>query len=369
MKSMHVLWLTARSMADLCSTTQRNLIGGLLDQGHRVTFVNGDDKIPLEHEAFIHVSLPTRARRGFQARALGKAIAAWLAGQTVDRDSTIAVVEWRVVRQVVPVLERARIPWTLMDRSPPADAGLLGRLQWRPWSLAWRKAKQSSTEGFVVSPAHQAFVAQKTGHHHTTVVRAGVDLDRFKPGEKHPTFTMVYHGRLDRHRGVLACVMLAQKARLEGLDVDLMLIGEGNLQPALEEIARSHEFLKLHSTMEQDQLAQHLATCHLGLLPMPNRRVWRLASPLKRSEYLASGLAVFGIVHEGHALDGVEPAWFTLVPQEDFHIDGLKFIRAQMSDPDKASVQSRAYAAAHLSWKPSVGSFIQKLRDVLQSDS
>ena len=89
---MHVLWLTARSMADLCSTTQRNLIGGLLDQGHRVTFVNGDEKIPLEHEAFIHVSLPTRARRGFQARALGKAIAAWLAGQTVDRDSTIAVV-------------------------------------------------------------------------------------------------------------------------------------------------------------------------------------------------------------------------------------------------------------------------------------
>jgi len=47
----------------------------------------------------------------------------------------------------------------------------------------------------------------------------------------------------------------------------------------------------------------------------------------------------------------------------------LKFIRARMSDFDKASVQSRVYAAAHLSWEPSVESFIQKLRDVLQSDS
>ena len=30
---MHVLWLTARSMSDLCSTTQRNLIDGLLGTG------------------------------------------------------------------------------------------------------------------------------------------------------------------------------------------------------------------------------------------------------------------------------------------------------------------------------------------------
>ena len=366
---MHILWLTARSMSDLCSTTQRNLIDGLLAQDHRVTFVNGDENSPMEHTAFTHVSLPTNARRGFQAKALGKAMGAWLEDQSADCDSTVAVVEWRVLRHVVTGLERKGIPWVLMDRSPPADAGLLGRLQWRPWSSAWRKAKQAGTEGFVVSPAHQAFVARKTGHQRTTVIQAGVDLILFKPGEKRPTFTMVYHGRLDRHRGVLACVMLAQKARLEGHDVDLLLIGEGDLEPKLIDVAQTYEFLKVHRAMPQTELAQYLGTCHLGLLPMPSRRVWRLASPLKRSEYLASGLKVFGLAHEGHLMEGVEESWFRLVPQEDFHIGGLEFIRQCIKLQEKGTHQPRAYAEEHLGWKQSVAAFTEKLCDLLQSDS
>ena len=366
---MHVLWLTARSMTDLCSTTQRNLIAGLLNQGHQVTFVNGDVSSPMEQTDFTHVSLPTNARRGFQARALGKAMRAWLMKQNIGEDSTVAVVEWRVVHQVVPVLEKMGVPWALMDRSPPADAGFLGRLQWRPWASAWRKAKRTKAAGFVVSPAHQAFVARKTGHQHSTILNAGVDLERFKPGEKRTTFTMVYHGRLDRHRGILACVMMAQKARSEGLEVDLVLIGKGNLDPALTELTGSYKFLNVHPTMPQAELAQHLATCHLGLLPMPNRRVWRLASPLKRSEYLAAGLAVFGIDHEGHTLPGVEKTWFTLVPQEDFHIDGLNFIRQCMNAPIETTQEARAYAEEHLGWVRSVASFSEKLSEVLQKDS
>ena len=366
---MHVLWLTARSMADLCSTTQRNLMVGLLQQGRRVTFVNGDETVPLEHEAFTHISLPTHARRGFQAKALGKAMGIWLTGQSVSWDSTVAVVEWRVVRQVVPVLESAGIPWTLMDRSQPADVGLLGRLQWRPWSLAWRKARQSGAEGFVVSLAHQAFVAQKIGHQRTTVLQAGVDLKRFKPEEKRTPFTMIHHGRLDKHRGILACVMLAQKARLEGFEVDLMLIGEGDLKPALLEIARTSSFLHVHPAMPQPQLAKHLGACHLGLLPMPDRGVWRLASPLKRSEYLAAGLPVFGIDHNGHALDGVEKAWFTLVPQEDFHIDGLAFIQQRQAAHEATSQAARAYAEEHLSWQRSIETFNDALLNVLHRDS
>ena len=366
---MHVLWLTARSMSDLCSTTQRNLIDGLLEQGHRVTFVNGDETIPLEHGSFTHVSLPTNARRGFRAKALGKAMGVWLTGQTVNRDPAVAVVEWRVAQQVVPVLENAGIPWTLMDRSPPADPGLFGRLQWRPWRLAWKKARRAKTQGFVVSSSHEAFVLEKTRHQRTTVLQAGVDLERFKPQEKRTPFTMVYHGRLDRHRGILACVMLAQKARLEGLEVDLMLIGEGNLKPALLDIARTSSFLHVHPAMPQPQLAKQLGACHLGLLPMPDREVWRLASPLKRSEYLAAGLSVFGIEHNGHALDGVEKAWFTLVPQEDFHIDGLAFIQQRQAAHEAASQAARAYAEEHLSWQRSIETFSDALVNVLHRDS
>jgi len=368
-RCVHVLWLTGRSTADLCSTTQRSLIEGILNLEHRVSFVNGDDTVPLNHIGFTHVPLSSKAPRGFQARALGKTMAVWLTGQTIDRDSTVALVEWRVAQHVVPVLLDKGIPWALMDRSPPADPGLLGRLQWRSWSQAWKLAKRAGVPGLVVSAAHQAFVAQKTGHEHTTVIQAGVNLNRFRPAEKRPTFTMVYHGRLDRHRGLLACVMLAQKARNEGLEVDAMFVGEGDLLPALQRLADGNAFIHVRTTMEQEMLASLLGTCHLGLLPMPKRTAWMLASPLKRSEFLASGLPVFGIDHQGHRLAGVDSAWFTLAAQEDFHADGLEVLRRHMDANGQHSAAARAYAETNLDWSISVDALMRVLSDLNQSES
>lgn len=366
---MHVLWMTARAMSDLCATTQRALMAGLLGRGHSMTFVNGDTNSPMEHENLTHMSLPVSARRGFQSRALGIAMKDWLGTQRFEDHSTVAVVEWRVVKQVVPALEQMGIPWTLMDRSPPADAGLFGRLQWRSWATAWRLAKRANARGFVVSPAHQAFVNKKIGHEHTTVIPAGVDLSLFKPKNKRPTFTMVYHGRLDRHRGVLACVMLAQKARHEAVEVDLLIIGEGDLLPSLMKLAQHHAFLEVHDSMKQAALAGLLGTCHLGLLPMPRRGVWTMASPLKRSEYLASGLCIFGINHEGHALQGVDEAWFSLVQQEDFHIDGMEFLRRCIVDWHQIVEAPRAYAEARLDWASSVSTLESCLSTEIQKDS
>ena len=67
MKCMHVLWLTGRSTADLCSTTQRSLIEGILE--HRVSFVNGDDTVPLNHIGFTHVPLSSKAPRGVPSQS------------------------------------------------------------------------------------------------------------------------------------------------------------------------------------------------------------------------------------------------------------------------------------------------------------
>ena len=363
---MHVLWLTGRSMTDLCSTTQRALIQGLLERSMTVTFVNADHTVDLGGEGFTHVSLPNQARRGLQARTLGKAMRTWLISNPPGE--AVAVVEWRVAAWVVPELERQGISWTLMDRSPPADAGLFGRLQWRSWKAAWKAAVRSDSPGFVVSKAHQTFVGQKTGCVNSTVLQAGVDLALFKPQAKRPTTTMVYHGRLDRHRGVLACAMLAQKARLEGLEVDVLFVGEGDLVASLTALAQANEFIHVHGTLPQDELAGLLGTCHLGLLPMPKRTVWSLASPLKRSEYLASGLPVFGIDHDGHRLDGVDGAWFALVPQEDFHLDGLEVLRVLANRPEHQD-GPRAYAEKHLGWSSTVDDFASVLTSHRQNDS
>jgi glycosyltransferase involved in cell wall biosynthesis len=350
---MHILWLTARSISDLCFTTQQNLIGGLLNQGHQVTFVNGDVSSSSARPNFNHVSLSNNAPRGFQAKALGKTIRLWLMRQDLIEGSTVALVEWRVVNQVVPMLEKMRIPWALMDRSPPADTGIFGWLQWRSWKKAWSIARDRDVLGFVVSPAHKRFVDLKIGHKKTSILPAGVDMNLFKPMKKHEVLTMVYHGRLDRHRGIMAAVMLAHKARQGGVEINLKLIGEGDAATDLQSIASEVDYIEVKDKMEQTKVAREIAACHIGVLPMPERTAWVLASPLKRSEYLASGLCVFGVDHEGHRLDQEKP-WFVLAAQDNFHRDGLEYLNNFNFQDNTQFQEVRAFAEQYCGWDEAI---------------
>jgi hypothetical protein len=91
---------------------------------------------------------------------------------------------------------------------------------------------------------------------------------------------------------------------------------------------------------------------------MPPSRVWTLASPLKRSEYLAAGLLVYGIDHSGHQIQGDIDAWFKLAPQEDFHEMAGEWVRElstlTQEDLQERSRMARAYAETHCSWETSV---------------
>jgi glycosyltransferase involved in cell wall biosynthesis len=350
---MRILWLTARSFTDLCSTTQQALIYGLLNDGFEVQLINGDEHVPVEHDGFVHTTLSRSSRKGFQASSLANNMVQWLEQNQLDSSKTIAVVEWRVGRRIAPILNRLGIRWMLMDRSPPADAGLFGWLQWRSWRKAWSIACEQDVLGFVVSPAHKRFVDLKIGHKKTSILPAGVDMNLFKPMKKHEVLTMVYHGRLDRHRGIMAVVMLVHKARQGGVEINLKLIGEGDATADLRSIASEVDYIEVKDKMEQTKVAREIAACHIGILPMPERTAWVLASPLKRSEYLASGLCVFGVDHEGHRLDQEKP-WFVLAAQEDFHDIGLEYLKNFTNHDDAQSQEIRAFAEEHCGWDKAI---------------
>lgn len=358
---MKILWFTARSFSDLCSTTQQALIHGLLNEGFEVQLINGDEHVHIENERFSHTTLSKSSRRGFQSSSLAKNMIQWLDTTALDPCKTIAVVEWRVARRIVPMLNRLGIPWILMDRSPPADTGLLGWLQWRSWRKAWSIAKDRDVLGFVVSPAHKRFVDLKIGHKKTSILPAGVDVNLFKPTKKHDVLTMVYHGRLDEHRGLMAAVMFTHKARQAGIQVNLKMIGEGNIETKLERIAAEYDYIEMKPKMHQSKVAQEIGACHIGLLPMPDRTAWAIASPLKRSEYLASGLCVFGIDHEGHRLEGSGP-WMKLVKQEDFHEQGLAYLRTFKNNSEPLFQGARAYAEKHAGWDIAISNLIEAIQ-------
>ena len=362
---MHVYWFTGRSLKDLCSTTQTSLASGLIKRGHELTFVNPDESGSHADWPWKHQAIQFEAPPGLRSRALGKKMRNWFEQHNPETES-IALVDWRIANALVPLFQLRKIPWILIDRSPPADKGILSLLQWPSWKRSWKLVRaNSSAHGCVVSQKHQEFVQKKTGVKASsiTVLPAGVDLELFQPRARFSKLTMVYHGRLDRHRGVLALPMLLEKVNKSGFDARLIMIGDGDSMPGLRIMAAENDELEIHSTLEQDELAEIISCCHIGLLPMPERKMWAIASPLKRSEYAASGLLIYGIDHAGHRFStNGTTGWMKLVTQSDFLGNGIQWLKGLDSEQiEQLGIQARTYAEENLSWGHTLDSLEQTI--------
>ena len=365
---MNIGWFTVRQWADLCATTTDALAHGMVNNGHSLTVFNHDRSTVHQASPWRHVQLDRSERRGFQARSLAKSAARWLSSAPEASTLDAVLVDWPLLPTLMPALARLNRPIVLIDRSPPADAGLLGRLQWKAWKRAWRCLRYGRVQaGTVVSEAHAEFVTQRLGVRASDVhvLPAGVHLKAFQPvNVPSPPLRLVYHGRLDKNRGVLALPMLVHRFQQAGGEAELTLVGEGDALAALTEMAQEHPWLRLVPTLPHDALPEELANHHVGLLPMPPTKVWRLASPLKRSEYLAAGLLVLGVDHEGHRLEGGNAAWYAMFAQEDFLADGVAWLKELDEDRlAEGRAAARALAESACSWDRS----IERLEAVLQS--
>ena len=366
---LNICWVTVRKVSDLCSTTTLSLAQGLIQSGHNLTLLNPDLSHVHENYSWTHHNLKQTHRKGFQASSVAKSAKDWF---SVHHKPPIdlVLVDWQLANILVPFLQKKNYQMILMDRSPPADVSLLGKLQWRNWKMAWKYVMRGTVaKGCVVSKAHSDYIQQQftIASDCIHILPAGVDSILFKSQRK-PSIEnevrLVYHGRLDRHRGVLALPMLVQKLQNEGIKTELTLIGEGDVFETLKQISEMKSWLKVHPKMEQEGLAEILSMQHIGLLPMPESKVWSLASPLKRSEYLSAGLLVFGVKHNGHVLENTDSSWYHLVDEQDFHELGVKWIKSlNDSKFEKGSKIARVYATENCTWKES----IDELNHAIQS--
>jgi len=370
---MNIAWVTVRRWDDMCTTTTDALVRGLIKRGHRVTILNAD--APKSHDAFPwnHVALHQSKWPGRKAVTLAKSARTWCKSNT-GAPFDVMLVDWPLAPVLGRNFDNLNRRLVLMDRSPPADANLLAKLQWRGWSKAWSMLKKGAfSDGLVVSQAHREYVVQQTGVDINKVqsIPAGVTFEEFQvaPTRKEGPWKFIYHGRLDKHRGVLALPMLMRKLLNKGFEVHLTLIGDGDVLSVLQEMAETEPFLSVISQVPRQDIPSYLEKQHIGLLPMPQSQIWALASPLKRSEYLAAGLFVYGTDHGGHQIQGDIDTWFKLVPQEDFHEAAGEWVRelSKLTHEEllQRSRSARAYAETHCSWETS----ILALERVLQSAS
>ena len=351
---MKVIWFTGRSINDLCSTTQASLASGLIERGHSVSFVNPDLRGSHETMPWSHYGLPVRSITGLKSISLSLKMQKWVK-QFTPKKNTVALLDWRIAWKLIPLLEKKRIPWILIDRSPPADGNFLSKFQWLFWKRSWKMVKKYTNRfGCVVSKAHLSYVVRKIGVDENTIsiLPAGVDTNVFYTAEKTATLRLNYHGRIDTNRNITSLIEIFLRLKEIGKDVELNLHGDGSFVKKIKSL--KFEGVNYTDNLNRKMLAKKLSTYDVGFLPMPDTEVWRLSSPLKRSEYFASGMIVCGINHEGHQVED-SGEWLRLFDEEEFIEGSVNWLKElKLKDIRGLQTEARIFAERNLGWEHSI---------------
>jgi glycosyltransferase involved in cell wall biosynthesis len=130
---------------------------------------------------------------------------------------------------------------------------------------------------------------------------SGVDLDLFRSAvEKRrwpnveSTLRFVYIGAIYEERNLLNFCEAIINIRKRGVQVEFSIVGDGPQRDELEVFLdkRQANCVKLLSQIPHDEIPSLLAENHIGVLPFPDWPRFRVSSPIKLFEYMASGMPI-----------------------------------------------------------------------------
>ena len=374
---MNITWCTTRHFnSDFCSTTQTELLNRLTAGGYNVRALGPDQ--PESDVNWEHVKIKRSQIKGRKGSTLANNVVKFL-GKNIG-NCNLLFIDWPLVGKVGAFADKMNIPWICIDRSPPADSGILAALQSRVWKKSWKYVSSSTKSrqclgGTVVSKAHQDMISNtfQVEPESLCILMAGVNLSHFiskDNDERLPGLNLVYHGRIDRNRGIMNLPLILEGLLDKNIDAKLHFIGDGDVYHLLEHISKSQPNLILHGKINHNEIPEKISSCQIGLLPMPPLSAWIISSPLKRSEYLASGLVVLGVNHPGHYLPNVEQntEWYSLIEQQDFVSDSVEQIIkwGEKNNYSERGLDSRTYAEKNLDWSISVNSLTSWIHQQLE---
>ena len=318
---MMILWITHRRDSEMSSTSRRGISTALNNAGWDVKFMGPDGDYPVER------SQQLGKGHGSFTRSVSEKLT------NMDLDSyTVAIVEWTAIEGASSILESQKLPWVIMDRSPPVSTGIVGYFQRKQYAKAWNIARAKSA-GRVVKSAHMA--NSQSWEKLSATVPAGVDLDAFETAPMNENPIVVCHGSLDRSR---------ELHRLTKMGVNLLLFGAGN---------DSQRLSKMTSVEGVGNVANKLAGADVGVLHLPNREVWKNASPLKVAEYAAAGLPV--VASEVSGLEQYrDEDWIQLIPLGDdlaCKTALQKMCKLSVAERKRLGAMARVEAERSMSWK------------------
>ena len=354
-QNLKISWLSGRKIgSDLAATTELGLGESLRDRGNIIHLVSPEGKVAREfseHSFFRRwdISGLQTFSGGYYARRLVRSC-------PKIGSSDAILVDWRLVGALRKTLQKMKIPWFIIDRGPPAYDGILAWIQKIFWKQSWKIAQSFASGGFVVSEGHREFVrknAKLTDSLEISVIPAGTDIEGFSERKKkiEDELKMAYVGRVDRNRGIDGIEKLANRLREKGIHSTIYVAGEGDMKEQLTSIQGKDRGVEIQiiGKISRKQVRRLLEDCHIGIMPMPDKEIWRISSPLKLGEYAAAGLLTIGPDHIGNRI-GSEESWSILMDGE-WQIDCInRIIEIRDSGKWEEHAESARETAKSLDW-------------------
>lgn len=139
---------------------------------------------------------------------------------------------------------------------------------------------------------------------------SGVDLQRFEelqglrswPDSDEP-IRLIYIGVLLEERNLLPLCEALINANSSGANLTLTIVGNGPLQPKLLSESRTHsDQIQVLPPVTHEEIPELLSRMHVGVTALPevDDMKYRVSSPIKLFEYMASGLPVLATRNPCH---------------------------------------------------------------------
>lgn len=360
---MRLLWISARVFGkDMAGTMETGLLSALNENGVDITLISPGE---FSDSAVSQIEVKMLSFPGLKTLSGARYIRSFLKNELQSHPDVI-MIDWRYVYSLRNFLNSSLVPWFIVDRGPPANRGFLKKLQKWFWKKGWIVAGNNSCGGFVVSEMHKSFVKNLTNVNlNIKILPAGANKNNYSLTKSDPKelLKLVYVGTIDSRRGVKKIFKLCSNLEKNLIKYNLIICGEGDLNKDFNYLSSLRDNFIFYGQTPHNEVIKLLSQSHIGIMPMPDMPIWRIASPLKLMEYLSAGLLIAGPKHSGNQIRESGP--WNLLSDEDWTEDTIYKINKLSSEDWIRFSESAINESKKYLWPNIAKKFIQDIENLI----
>lgn len=242
-----------------------------------------------------------------------------------------------------------------------------------PWrGIAQRIVRSSDLFLCATELARAHLVARGCPPDRCAVVHPGVDVSFWHPApggrSAEPVVVFVGELRAARHggeKGVREVIEACRRVRQRGIELRLVIVGDGPLRPRVERANAKYGFVDFRGPTGRTGVAELLRAARVFCIAPRANPFWAEQFGFAAVEAMASGLPV--VITRSGAVSEVVPPSNRIVPEGDLEALSDGIVAALGPDGDECGRQNRRYVLEHYDLVRQGARLAARLTDVVTS--